>query len=75
MAQSEFTVAPLLKVPPASRGEPRARPVSPARRENLQEGGYGLRLSPPSAQNALGDQFGGNQRHRDTVAGLRACPH
>ncbi len=37
-AQSEFTVAPLLKVPPASRGEPRARPVSPARRENLQEG-------------------------------------
>jgi FAD/FMN-containing dehydrogenase len=35
--RSEF-VAPLLKVPPASRGEPRMGLVPPARRGNLKEG-------------------------------------
>jgi hypothetical protein len=37
-APPEFTIAPLLKVPPASRGEPRTGSVPPACRGNLKEG-------------------------------------
>ena len=38
IARAEFTIAPLLQVPPASRGEPRTGSVPPASRENLKEG-------------------------------------
>ena len=38
IARAEFTIAPLLKVPPASRGEPRMGSVPPACRGNLKEG-------------------------------------
>ena len=38
IAWSEFTIAPLLQVPPASRGEPRRGSVPPACRGNLKEG-------------------------------------
>jgi hypothetical protein len=38
IARAEFTIAPLLQVPPASRGEPRTGSVPPARRGNLKEG-------------------------------------
>jgi hypothetical protein len=44
IAQAEFTIALLLQVPPASRGEPRAGSVPPARRGNLKEGGLQSRL-------------------------------
>jgi hypothetical protein len=37
-ARAEFTIAPLLQVPPASRGEPRTGSVPPASRGNLKEG-------------------------------------
>jgi hypothetical protein len=40
IARAEFTIAPLLQVPPASRGEPRTGSVPPARRGNLKEQGY-----------------------------------
>jgi hypothetical protein len=40
IARAEFTIAPLLQVPPASRGEPRTGSVPPARRGNLKEGGF-----------------------------------
>ena len=33
-------IAPLLQVPPASRGEPRTGSVPPASRGNLKEGGF-----------------------------------
>jgi hypothetical protein len=42
IARSEFTIAPLLEVPPASRGEPRRGSVPPARMGNLKEGVYTL---------------------------------
>jgi hypothetical protein len=38
IAEPEFINAPLLKVPPASRGEPRRGSVPPACRGNLKEG-------------------------------------
>jgi len=38
IARAEFTIAPLLQVPPASRGEPRTGSVPPASRGNLKEG-------------------------------------
>ena len=38
IARAEFTIAPLLQVPPASRGEPRTGSVPPAIRGNLKEG-------------------------------------
>jgi hypothetical protein len=40
IARAEFTIAPLLQVPPALRGEPRTGSVPPARRGNLKEGGF-----------------------------------
>ena len=40
-ARAEFMIAPLLQVPPASRGEPRTGSVPPARRGTLKEGGIG----------------------------------
>jgi len=39
-AWAEFTIAPLLQVTPASRGEPRTGSVPPASRGNLKEGGF-----------------------------------
>jgi hypothetical protein len=41
IARAEFTIAPLLQVPPASRGEPRKGSVPPACRGNLKEGVIG----------------------------------
>ena len=41
IARAEFTIAPLLKVPPASRGEPCGKSVPPACRGNLKEGVIG----------------------------------
>ena len=41
IARAEFAIAPLLKVPPASRGEPRKGSVPPACRGNLKEGVIG----------------------------------
>ena len=37
IARAEFTIAPLLQGPPASRGEPRTGSVPPASRGNLKE--------------------------------------
>jgi hypothetical protein len=51
IARAEFTIAPLLQVPPASRGEPRTGSVPPARRGNLKEGVFNracfCKLCPP----------------------------
>jgi hypothetical protein len=41
IARAEFTIAPLLQVPPASRGEP-SPSVPPASRGNLKEGVFNL---------------------------------
>jgi hypothetical protein len=61
IARAEFTIAPLLQVPPASRGEPRTGSVPPARRGNLKEG---VLVYPYFCELWLGDWYYTNRAFR-----------
>ena len=53
-------IAPLLQVPPASRGEPRTGSVPPARRGNLKEG---VLVYPYFCELWLSDSYNGVRKH------------